>query len=415
MPKLYFCFPYRGVGGVSLLFLRMAEELAEKRAAETYLVDYADGFMARHRQEGLTRFVEYRDDGNIQIPGDAVAIFQSMTPWSIFPALRLSQQTRMLYWNCYPFNLIPTLPGLRGAMQSNVILSRFILATLLRSYRNKMVTLVSLMLERRAIVFMDRGNVLTTERYLGLIIPDPVYLPIPAQMPVRVKAATERDFRTQGLRVTWVGRIVDFKYHILKYALAELDRLQPELNLPIELSIIGSGDFTERLAADVITMKHIEIRFIDHIAPDHLDDFLLDRTDILMAMGTSALEGAKLGVPTLLLDLAYSEVTSGYLFQWLHERQGFSLGDVLGQEHIVSGNRSLADRIGEVLSDYMGVSSRAREHFKKYHALPTAAEKLLTLVRDTRCTYADLQSAKLVKPGFLYSTFRTLRRGLLRA
>ena len=34
---------------------------------------------------------------------------------------------------------------------------------------------------------------------------------------------------------------------------------------------------------------------------DSLNRFLLNETDILFAMGTSALEGAKLGVPTVLL------------------------------------------------------------------------------------------------------------------
>jgi len=60
IPKLFFCFPYRGVGGVPLLFLRIAEELSARSKAETYLVDYSDGFMAKHRKEGLSHFIEYR-------------------------------------------------------------------------------------------------------------------------------------------------------------------------------------------------------------------------------------------------------------------------------------------------------------------------------------------------------------------
>ena len=398
---------------MSLLFLRIAEELSARSEAETYLVDYADGFMAKHRKEGLTHFIEYREDIEVHIPNDAVAVFQSMTPWSIFPALKLSPQTRVLFWNCHPFNLVPTLPGLRRQMQNNATFGQIILATALRSYRDKMLRMVRLMLSCRALVFMDQGNVMTTESYLGLAIPEPVYLPIPAQTPVRFKTTPVRNFQFEGLRVAWIGRVVDFKYHILKKALEELNRLQPELDLCIEVTIVGSGDYVKKLHNDVLTMSRIVVHFIDNIAPHLLDDFLLDEVDILMAMGTSALEGVKLGTPTLLLDVAYGEVPSGYLFQWLHERNGFSLGDVLGREHLAPGNNSLVDRLREALADYLGVSVLAAEHFKKFHALPTVAEKLLTFARETTCTYGDLTSAQLVERGLIYSLFIKLRKGLI--
>jgi hypothetical protein len=413
-PKLFFCFPFRGVGGVPLLFLRIAEELSARNEAETYLVDYADGFMAKNRKEGFSHFIEYREDIEVRIPNNVVAVFQSMTPWSIFPALKLSPQTRVLFWNCHPFNLVPTLPGLRRQMHNKETFGRIILATALRSYRNKMQRLVRLMLSSRALVFMDQGNVATTERYLGLAIPDPVYLPIPAPTPVRLKPALVRNFRAVGLRVAWIGRVVEFKYHILKKALEELNRLQPELDLCIEVTIVGSGDCIKKLHNDVLTMNRIDVQFIDIIEPHLLDNFLLHEVDILMAMGTSALEGAKLGTPTLLLDVAYGKVPSGYLFQWLHERKGFSLGDVLGNEHITPTNDSLADRLGEALADYMGLSVRAAEHFKNFHALPTVAEKFLAFACESTCTYGDLTSAQLVNRGILYSIFNKLRKGLNR-
>src|SRR5690606_28464442 len=47
-PKLFFCFPYRGVGGVSLLFMRLGTFLAEQHGMEVTLIDYADGFMAKN-------------------------------------------------------------------------------------------------------------------------------------------------------------------------------------------------------------------------------------------------------------------------------------------------------------------------------------------------------------------------------
>ena len=42
-----FCFPYRGSGGVPLLFLRLAKELSKQNYKIT-LIDYKDGFMTEN-------------------------------------------------------------------------------------------------------------------------------------------------------------------------------------------------------------------------------------------------------------------------------------------------------------------------------------------------------------------------------
>lgn len=46
---------------------------------------------------------------------------------------------------------------------------------------------------------------------------------------------------------------------------------------------------------------------------DKLDDFLYNEVDILMAMGTSALEGAKLDISAILLDVCYGKVPDCYI------------------------------------------------------------------------------------------------------
>lgn len=408
-PKLVFCFPYRGVGGVSLLFLRVAEELVNSAGAEAYLVDYADGFMAKHRKVGVTHLIEYRDDELVAMPEDAVVIFQSMTPWSIYPSLQIPLTARILYWNCHPFNLIPTLPGFRRQMQCNPLYGKLVLATVLRAYRNKMVRLIEMLLDKHSLVFMDVGNVTATEEYLGITIHAPEYLPIPAEIQSQRKKIAGLNFQQNGLRFAWVGRVVDFKYFILKHALFELNQTQPEFGFPISFTIVGSGDFDAELREQASKLGNLSVRFIEHIAPSNLDDFLREKVDVLMAMGTSALEGAKLGIPTILLDVCYGEVPDGYLFQWLHERSGYSLGEIVGDKHIVSGNRSLAECIHQVSVGYPALSDLTYQHFQKHHALNSVAKKLLQLTERTACTYGDFNKAKMVERGKIYACFKYLR------
>jgi len=56
---IYFIFPYRGVGGVPLLFLRFAEYLTINKLANCILVDYSDGYMARNVNSQEIRIVSY--------------------------------------------------------------------------------------------------------------------------------------------------------------------------------------------------------------------------------------------------------------------------------------------------------------------------------------------------------------------
>ena len=40
--KIYFCFPYRGVGGVSFLFLRVAKQVNKILGIKPFLIDFHD-------------------------------------------------------------------------------------------------------------------------------------------------------------------------------------------------------------------------------------------------------------------------------------------------------------------------------------------------------------------------------------
>jgi len=416
MLKLYFCFPYHGVGGVSLLFLRLAEFLSERRLAECHLVDYVDGFMAKNLRAPGVILEVYKDQGTpVVIPGGAIGIFQSMTPWSIFPGIHPDPASRIFFWNCYPFNLIPLFPGLRRTMQYRPAVARWILATLLRTYRQKMRLMIDLMLEKHALVFMDSTNVNTTCEYLGVSICNPRYLPIPVPASGDRRALLmKRDLKANGLRVVWVGRVVDFKFFILQRSLIELNRLAPRLNLDIQVTLVGSGEYRQALAGTVVNLHFLRCYFVDHVDPADLDELLISNADLLLAMGTSALEGARLGIPTLLLDFSHGPVSAGYVFRWIFERQGYTLGNTIFDRDYVSGNTSLEDRIGDLIGEGAEISLRCQQYFAENHELSSVASKMLEVLEQTACTYGDMQRASLLGRGVFYSIFSAIRRRFLR-
>ena len=178
LPVIYFVFPYRGVGGVPNLFVRVGEYLSISKLASVRFVDYEDGAMANQMKKGLAQLVPYSDTEMLIIAEDSWLVFQSMTPWSIFPQIKIEGNSRIFFWNCHPFNLVPTLPGFRVKMQSSLVVGKIVLHTLLRAWLVKMQSFAKYLESSSAIAFMDQNNLAVTESYLNLKIKQPAYLPV---------------------------------------------------------------------------------------------------------------------------------------------------------------------------------------------------------------------------------------------
>lgn len=413
MTQYIFCFPYRGVGGVPVLFVGIARKLVELGQQEVAVVDYPDGAMAKMAAGSAISLLPYDDEGRVMIPADAILVFQSLNPWAMFPSLQIPDSTRIFFWNCHPFNLVPVFPGLRKLMMSRPALGRFALSTVLRRYRNVVIRFIDFMMERHALVFMDKANLENTESYLGISLPRREYLPVAAG-DIRVRVTRPpRHWKTQGLRLTWVGRIADFKYPILSKTLALLDRAMPVLDVPVTFAIVGTGPHLDDLRRDVSVLRNLKVELLGELPLPGVLDVIEQGTDVLFAMGASALEGARLGVPTVLLDISYGPVPDDYVFTWLHDRTGMTLGEVLSPMHRQPGNRSLLTLLRQVMRDFDGVSLAAHAYYALNHSLAGVTEKFLALTQLSNCFYGDFRQARFSARDPVYEGFSRIRKRLV--
>lgn len=413
MQKIYFCFPFRGIGGVSILFMRIAEYLAKKNIAQCYLIDYEDGYMAKNRDSYLTELVVYPVEGKVNIPDDATVVFQSMTPWSIFPNLDIGGKAKVLFWNCHPLNLIPLIPGFRSITLRNASIGRFIINTILRSFTLRTRRFLSYLIKSNAIVFMDGANLKATRDLLGVKVNKPKFLPIPSESSISdmEKPITLRVANEAVINFLWVGRLVDFKYYPLKRFLIDLSDVITECNYKVTLSVVGAGEYCERIKSDALLQGNVAVKFVNYIDKKSLDRYILENASVMVAMGTSALEGAKLGIPTLVLDFSYSEITNKYSYRWVHESIDYNLGELLFKKDSYNNvGNPLKDKINEVLSCSEQISSREIEYFAKNHTVELIAYKLIGYVNASTCEYGQLCRQKLVGRGCIYSLFDFFRK-----
>ena len=413
-PTIYFVFPYRGVGGVPVLFFRVATYLKQHNLAHPILVDYADGAMsvlARAADSEIT-VVVYPERGRLVIPGNSFAVFQSMTPWSMFSNLRLHKDTRVLFWTCHPYNLVLPIPGFRFFGYRFKRLSGFMRRTILAAWFTKLKRFIEKIAENRGLVFMDHENRRNTEEQNGIVLENPDYLPIPIGTAEIISRPSLRDEK-QRLRITWIGRLVDFKYYPLRRLLISMEQYAQKQMVDFQCTIIGDGPYLRTLRKLANDLSRVDVVFHGDVGLSDLRVLIDYKTDIVAAMGTSALEGAARAVPTILLDLSYKEIPENYRFKWLYEASGYNLAEQVTEEHLISETNSFSKLLLEYAKDSSSVGESCSAYVKSYHSLDIVSHQLLRYLNLSQLTAKDIQN--LTGTGDrsftrrVYLLFRTLR------
>lgn len=366
--------------------------------------------MASNVRDSRLQLIAYDGAGSPTIAKDAILVLQTMTPWSIFPGLRVADDTHVLFWTFHPFNLVPTVPVLSRLIQHGPRIGPLVFKGALPLHRRQLRRFLDLLLVKDAIVFMDSATVENTSDYLQKRIRDPLLVPI-------VAPDVRNDFRNRQsgedavLRVGWVGRIADFKYPILTFALDRLNAISPRLSKRVRVDIVGSGDFLPSLKADAEKWKGLEVRFLGEKRPEDVLAFLESSVDLLLAMGTSALEGGAFGIPTILLDFSYSQVPHDYRFRWLHQQTDHSLGAFIGPRHRGTGSdEDLLQMIQSVISDREELRTTAERYVAHNHSIDLVVTRLEMALRRTMLTWRDLARNGLLQKGLVYRGYRLFKR-----
>jgi hypothetical protein len=239
--------------------------------------------------------------------------------------------------------------------------------------------------ESGSLVFMDGSTWQGTADRLE-IAPRRVFVP------VIVEVADQNPRAAQSVaparRVGWLGRLDDFKISILNHAIGACERVAAQDGREIEFVVIGDGPLAGQLRQPATAS--VTVRRLGTLEGAERDRALAT-FDVLFAMGTSALEGARLGVPTILLDFSYARIPSDYRFRWLLDARDFELGRLIdstlcGQESAVS----LRERFAELDRDPMEWSRRTFEYCRTHHSLDSGVNAFLAAASNARYRYGQM-------------------------
>ena len=364
---------YRNLGGVEQLIVNLSSEL--KRTGVRYKVLAPHDGMVWKKVSDYTPPEALFDSESlfcrrpaphlVEIRKAALAPGDTLLLPNPQDAIRLRwPNPKVLYWNVYPETLLlGYTPPVRW-------MNRFLKGWM-----------IDRLAAERSLCFMDNIGLRWTRQKFAATIPEPIYLPIPIPT-VEVSSFVPRKRTIQEpLRISYLGRAVDWKVLPCAYFLERAAR-----HRPVEAHIFtDSAEDFRRLWPAGLVAPRAQVTYHEHVHVTRLREMLLTVSDLHAAMGTSALEGARLGLPTVVVEAftepAFAEVAK---YRWLYEGECFFLGAIISAENPTSNGREIAELIQELERDPLSISQSCFSYSKANHDLAAVCARFVALAQGAR-------------------------------
>jgi hypothetical protein len=401
--NIIFYFPYKGNGGVSIVFINFAKLLVNR--FNVFIVDFDDGTMKRNLVPNVN-FIDF--ENVIKYPPNSLIIFQSVAIWRIKDFYKFDEASRFLFWNLHPDNFFPYIYDYQ---RNNRFIGKHILLKLFFSlqkyYRNKILLNLKYLIKCNSLTFMDFENFRQTQESFPEVFLPESYMPCFIEKVNYKTANGNKEIKN----FFWIGRIVKFKVHILIHLIKRLNEsLDHNLDFNFKLTVIGGGDEMDFLNKQVsIINPKFTIEFMGDIEYQEINNLVLNNCDLLFAMGISALEGARIGIPTVLTDFSNTPILGNYKFRFLYEQSSFNLGLKINNNSFEEVS-SFEKIINSAVKNFEFEGNKCLEYFLKNHSGELTLNIFLELIKNVKSTKREIEKLKLNSPdlfSFLYFNFFT--------
>ena len=293
--KIVFYFPWEEYSGGPIYLASLANEMARDNKYEIYYTDYQNGLSNKMLSPTVKKLTVSREDFSIKMDNDIITIITPIYWANQLPKLHPKSKILFVNWhNC----CIPVLK---------------------KEYSNKYIdNFLKIVGETNSVFFCDYAhwqaqntkNIVFKQNYV------PIIAPIKKQRLVKKNIVSEKE-----INIGVLGRICLDKIFSIINLLDNLSKL--ETNLSKNLYIIGDGKYKNKI--DISKYPDINIIFCGKVINKDLDKILLDKIDILFAMGTSILESAALGIPSVIMPHNIKSISCDS-YAYLHNSKDYLLG-----------------------------------------------------------------------------------------
>ena len=317
-------------------------------------------------------------------------IMQSILPHTIRPELVVSNKTRVLFWTLFHYNFIPDfLPiSVLRKIHLNSKFFKILDSKIKKTLYTNLKKLISKLDKKNSIYFMDNSTFTLTSEFLQINNIKPKIIPICIDKSIKIKTNFNKD--NSLIKLCWIGRIEDFKTSILKHSIEQAFLYSLKTKKNIEFSVLGYGNDLDDLISFKKNNDFFKIKFYGKMELDELEQFLMRKVDLLMSMGTSALEGARLGLPTILLDASYFKVPIDYKFKWVYNSDGSNVAQFIESEDYFNEGDSFDEILDALFKNPSSIGYKCRLYVEEHHSPKVVSEKLLSAMERSSFLWEDI-------------------------
>jgi hypothetical protein len=158
--------------------------------------------------------------------------------------------------------------------------------------------------------------------------------------------------------------------------------------------VIGDGEMIIELKKFVsYSISKIEVQFVGELDNSLIPNFLIgNKIDINFAMGTSILDSMQCGVPSILLNYSYNDISLHPSYYFADEELNYSLGRELNSSDLLKSN---SVTLGNCINNYLLDSNKYRINAYNYaskFSVDIVANKFLNKVNDSKLYYTDVKN-----------------------
>lgn len=384
---IYLFYPSKIIGGAEFLFFRTAL-LLEKSGRDVVLFDIEGGWLSNNVDSLGIKKIIYNGK-KIELNDQDILITTSNLMYNLDLFFKKSD-AKILFWTIQPYNILFNFSNGKKTLR-NIFIS-----TYTKICESSHVDYLNELISKNSIVAMDGECNKVLKKFYGLKYNE--FLPIYIDSESFNRLANIKELHNI-VEAIWIGRIdLEFKIYILKKVIKDLNELCENKKYRVNFNIVGDGPGYEILKNFSNEIKNISINFLGEKHGDDLTELIMNQ-NIGFAMGTSALDIAAKGIPTVLLDFSYTELENNK-YRWI-----FESSDAVTGRDIALLEQSEYDEmytIKEVFSQLFAQYSTKAELSYKYvslnHSSENVLDKLLKYLDNASFTFSDLYRYRRLKP-----------------
>lgn len=359
-------------GGVDVLIERFANYLAS-RGIEFCIIEPAQG-----------RLRKQLPDAKFVSPDQVCTVANLITHLFVpsvskfrdpkFPWVDLAH-AHVLAWVVHPNDVFRSFFPY-STVSMNIFGYRVIrtLRYLFRMHARFFDELFAVLVNKKALIVMDGATRRTLKYFSPVLETEPEMVPIPAPLSEMANVPLRNDNK---LSIGYLGRMDVMKWSAIRpfilYTLAPMVKRRK-----VELILVSEGTHLSRVE-QLCLDSGIEFHCYGYLPNQEAREIIFSKTNLAVAMGTSALDIAGAGHPCVVIDPSLGALARPQKrFRFVHEIEEFTLGEFRDFPGYNEGQHSFEEIVGQ--KELRDASLLGRAYIQKEHDPVQCFDKLFNCI-----------------------------------